>query len=274
MNDLAANHPSRYQIAWFAFFVTALVGCGKDSLDRTTLCPGAGPESTTVLILDLSDPLEPHQQQALLQFTTSLTTAVDGVDDDGSIHQSENYVPPGHLLVLYELSSENDLPVERFRMCNPGSPDERTILDRFTEGEVVTRVRWAQFQNAISDALPKHEAVSTRQTSPIVEAIRYVRNTEFPPMSELRSTAQTNRYILYVVSDLLQNSPLLSHYRTLPVTKDLPQSLALDLTGVNIGVRYLRNPAYSAYQTPEHFAWWRSFLSEAGGPMNLTPESW
>lgn len=274
MNVLTANRATPYQITWVALLATSLIGCGKESLDRTTLCPETGPESTTVLILDLSDPLEPHQQQALLQFTTSLTTAFVGNDDLGSEQQAENYVPPGHLLVLYELSRQNELPLERFRMCNPGSPDERTVLDRFTEGEVVTRVRWAQFQNAIRDALPQHEADASRQTSPIVEAIRYVRNTEFPTMSELRRTANTNRYTLYIVSDLLQNSTLLSHYRTLPETEGLPQSLALDLTGMNIGVRYLRNPSYRAYQTPEHFAWWRSFLSEAGGPMNLTPESW
>ena len=272
MDVLATSRSTRIQIAWFALLATSLAGCGKDKLDRTTLCPQSGPTSTTVLILDLSDPLEPHQEQALVQFTTSLTTL--GVEDGVATQRSEIYVSPGHMLVLYALSSGSELPVERFRMCNPGSPNQRTVADRFTEGEVVTRVRWAQFQNAINEAMPKNVIDSSRQTSPIIETIRYVRNREFPPMSELRTRPNASRYTLYIISDLLQNSPLMSHYQNLPETKGLPQSLALDLTGVNVGVRYLRNPVYRVYQTPEHFAWWRSFLSEAGGPMNLTPESW
>ncbi len=246
--------------------VCGLVGCGSP-VDTTTLCPPSGPQSTTVVIFDTSDPLAPHQLAALDQFTTSLVSK-------GESEGSENYVPKGHLLVVYELAESGETPVETFRMCNPGDPGDRSVLDGFTEGEIAVMVRWTQFDKAIRQAFPTADDLSSAPNSPIIETIRYVRNKEFPRVADANDS-QPNTGTLLIVSDMLQNSDLLSHYGgPLPSVDGLPQSFALDLTGIDVGVRYLRSKRDAHLQTGEHFAWWRRFFAEAGGPMTRTPDTW
>ncbi len=252
-----------------------LLACGRSQVDPRTLCSEEGPESTTALILDTSDPLAPHQIAALERFTQSLVTQPRS--PDGEPQPSENYVAKGHLLVVYELPRAGDpvgTPRQVFEMCNPGSPEDRGAVDGFTEGEVAVMVRWSQFTKAMRSAFPDSASQASAPTSPIIETIRYVRNKEFPGPVDMARGQRRGDAIL-VISDLLQNSDLLSHYRgPLPPVDGLPQSLALNLSGIEIGVRYLRSRRDAHLQTGEHFAWWRDFLAEAGGPMTRTPESW
>lgn len=252
-----------------------LAACARSQVDPHTLCSEEGPESTTALILDTSDPLASHQIAALERFTESLVKQTRR--PDGSLQPSENYVAKGHLLVVYELPRAGDpggTPQEVFRMCNPGSPEDRGPVAGFTEGEVAVMVRWSHFTKAMRSAFPDSVTRSSAPTSPIIETLRYVRNREFPGPVEIASGKRSGDAII-IISDLLQNSDLLSHYRgPLPTVEGLPQSLALNLSGIEIGVRYLRSQRDRHLQTSEHFAWWRKFLAEAGGPMTRTPESW
>ena len=252
-----------------------LLACGRSQVDPRTLCSEEGPESTTALILDTSDPLASHQIAALERFTQSLVTQTRS--PDGEVRPSENYVARGHLLVVYKLPRAGDpdkTPQQVFRMCNPGSPEDRGPVDGFTEGEVAVMVRWSQFSKAMRGAFPDSVSQASAPTSPIIETIRYVRNKEFPGPVEMANGKRRGDAIL-IISDLLQNSDLLSHYRRpLPPVDGLPQSLALNLSGIEIGVRYLRSKRDAHLQNGEHFAWWRKFLDEAGGPMTRTPESW
>ncbi len=252
-----------------------LLGCARSQVDPHTLCSEGGPESTTALILDTSDPLASHQIASLERFTESLVKQTRR--PDGELRPSENYVAKGHLLVVYELPRAGDpggTPRQVFRMCNPGSPEDRGPVAGFTEGEVAVMVRWSHFTKAMRSAFPDSVTRSSAPTSPIIETIRYVRNKEFPGPVEIASSKRRGDAII-IISDLLQNSDLLSHYRgPLPPVEGLPQSLALNLSGIEIGVRYLRSQRDRHLQTSEHFAWWRKFLAEAGGPMTRTPESW
>ncbi len=100
-----------------------------------------------------------------------------------------------------------------------------------------------------------------------------LRNKEFPGAVDLAAERKRRRHSIFVISDLLQNSDLLSHYDDLPAVEGLPQSLALNLSGIDIGVQYLRSRRDAHLQSGAHFAWWRRF-AEAGAPMTRTPESW
>ena len=148
------------------------------------------------------------------------------------------------------------------------------MIDGFTEGDVAAMVRWSQFSKAIQAAVPREATMKSAASSPIIETIRYVRNKEFPGLVDMATAGKRRRHSIFLISDLLQNSNLLSHYDSLPAVEGLPQSLAVNLSGIDIGVRYLRSRRDSHLQNGEHFAWWRRFFAEAGAPMSRTPESW
>ena len=266
------DRTNRVTQVWVLVATAILYGCSGSKFDSRTLCPASGPGSTTILILDMSDPFEPHQLVALDRFTESLVKMIPGAD--GVRRPSENYIPKDHMLVVYHLAAAESLPEEHFRMCNPGSPEERRAVDGFTEGDVAAMMRWSQFSKAIHAAVPREVSKKSAASSPIIETVRYVRNKEFPRAADMATEDKRRRHTIFVISDLLQNSELLSHYDGLPTVDGLPQSLALNLSGIDIGVRYLRSRRDAHLQSGEHFAWWRKFFAEAGAPMSRTPESW
>jgi hypothetical protein len=75
---------------------------------------------------------------------------------------------------------------------------------------------------------------------------------------------------------MLQNSEKLSHFGELPPAKNIPSQFALDLAGIEIGIRYLKVDRYSDLQDPSrlHFKWWREFFALAGAPLNKPPDVW
>ena len=177
--------------------------------------------------------------------------------------------------MVYGLAMPGAQPNAVFRMCNPGSPQDRKPTAVFTEGDVTAKMRWLKFKERLDAALPKEPGGKSLATSPIIETIRFVRNEEFPRAVDMGNTHQEeSRYTLIVVSDLLQNTAQVSHYDGLPAVEGLPQSMAISLSGIDVSVRYLRSQRDGRLQNGEHFAWWRRFFAEAGAPMSQAPESW
>ena len=225
------------------------------------------------MILDESDELEPHQLAALRRFTDSLVELIRV--PGGEAQPSEHYVGQGGLLVIYGLAMPGVKPKAEFRMCNPGSPEDRKPTAVFTEGDVTAKMRWSKFKERLDAVLPEEGGGKLLDQSPIIETIRFVRNEEFPRAVDMEKRHQEeSSYLLIVVSDLLQNTAQVSHYDGLPLVEGLPQSMAISLSGIEVSVRYLRSQRDGHLQGGEHFAWWRRFFVEAGSPMSRAPESW
>ena len=73
---------------------------------------------------------------------------------------------------------------------------------------------------------------------------------------------------LVVFSDLLQNSPKLSHYGPYPDANDMRESapdLLTDLTGARVSLFRLERGEYAQWQTERHYYWWTELVLEQGG---------
>jgi len=246
-----------------AIIAVVMVVFEKPRINPETSCLMSGPKSITAVIIDTSDPLMPHQEEAFQGFIKELT----------GLKPSKYYVPKHHLLVAYEIAkTQEGKPKKIFRSCNPGDPEKRDATAKLTEGTILSRIRWAQFKKKLSDAFPdsmtKHEA----PLSPIIETIRYVRNAEFPSSAVLKGTGNSEG-VIFIISDLLQNTDRLTHFGKLPPYKNVPSNFALELSGIDIGLRYLKFGKYQEYQTKSHFAWWRKFFAISGARMR-TPGVW
>ena len=252
---------------------TLIVSCGKDDIDPQTLCPKTPNISKTVILLDRSDPFQPHQIEALRSFVSSLIGQITTAD--GTVVPHQDSIPIGHMLVLYELAAEVREPVHLFSMCNPGNPEDAGMPSSLTEGMLAKKVKWLQFRDKMMKAIQSIDKNSTAASSEILNGIRYIRNAEFPGKSMMTQFHDQRRYVLYIISDLLENSSIVSHYSaTYPSTSGLPQNLAIDLKGIDIRIRYLKFLEYSQFQTRDHFTWWRKFFAEANSPLSDEPESW
>lgn len=242
-------------LSWL-FFITG----DKEEIDPVTFCPENGPTSTVVIIFDTSDPFTPNQIVSFQQFMESLPN---------------KHVKKGQLLAIYKIADTTLRPNRLFWQCNPGGLSESSPL---TEGRIWAMSRWQGFVNELLDALPAEATLEATDApiSPIIETIQYVRAKEFPSSSELKTSGQTAGTI-FIISDMLQNSDKLTHFtQRLPAVEDSLSKFALDLTGIKIGIRYLKSDKYAHLQqgVRPHFTWWRRFFSRANSPLELTPEEW
>lgn len=231
-------------------------------LDPKTACPKAGSESSTVLIIDTSDPLVEYQQKQLKKLADLLT--------DPKFAAHELHVPRGHMLSVYEIGSPE--PKRLFHRCNPGNPESHGWRDKLNQGDVLPRLRWEKFTDTLAEAFPD-TAQSTPQT-PLIETIRFVRHAEFPPASVLRG-GSTHAGRIVIISDMLQHTDQLSHFGTrLPPAADAAKAYSLDLRGIDIHPCYLRVDRYRQYQqgARPHFTWWRKFFAATGSPLKHTPD--
>ena len=263
-------------MAVLALIVGALVFIQKEDTDPNTNCPMFGHYMTTIVVIDTSDPLSSTQKRSFDKFVDTLIkpprpNVVVTVNSDIA-----NYVGKGDLLAAYEIMpNENANPRLLFKMCNPGDPDGRSFLDALTEGKMVAQLKWNEFKNRLLDAFPEDFLDQKSPTSPIIETLKYVRSAEFPTPADLKSSGQRAGSI-FIISDMLQNSKNLSHFGDLPSVTGVPSQFALDLTGIDIGIRYLKVHRYAhlQYGTRPHFKWWREFFAEAGAPLNKSPDVW
>lgn len=260
--------------AALAVIAAVLVFYEREELDLATLCPKDGPKSVTAVILDTSDPLSPHQIIAFDKFTRSLIRPPRDGELVTANSDSRNYVPKNHLLVAYEIADKTGKPKQLLRQCSPGNPESRGVREELSEGKRLAQIRWSNFVDELTSAFPEEALQKSAPVSPIIETIRYVRRAEFPGSSELKASGKAAG-VIFIVSDMLQNSDRLTHFgENLPEVENVPAAFALDLTGIEIGIRYLKSDQYMHLQPRSHFAWWRRFFAAAGSPLSRPPEAW
>ena len=120
------------------------------------------------------------------------------------------------------------------------------IRDR---GTVITEWRWEQFVRVIEAMFPseEHEA---QPLSPILETIAVVTARH---ASSRRAESGAKPTHLVVISDLLQNTGMLSHYKPYPNPDEIPRELKTDLSRVEVSLFRFERHKYESYQTPEHY---------------------
>jgi hypothetical protein len=111
-------------------------------------------------------------------------------------------------------------------------------------------------------ALDKQLAVELGERSPILEMLQYVSRTQ--DVKEYKGRKKT----LVVVSDLLQHTALLSHYKG-HTFDDLQRSvLKANLSGWNIRLLYLqRYGRDQRLQNSQHEEFWMRYFHDAGAKI-------
>lgn len=226
-----------------AFFLT------PTKLD-SRYCPKDAKNSVTAFLIDASDSLS-NAQKAELQSKLKNLTKIGG-------SREKAYFGVGDRLAVYVLDEDGAKLTPIFDGCNPGKPEERSKVEKATEGQIYAAARWLDF-NRIMDEVEKKIATSTpKDTSPIIETIKEIKAKEFPD-SDLVSEA--GRYRLIIASDFLQNSSTTSHYNGLENVRSVHKKNPIDFGGAEVYFWRLNSKSHLHLQTPKHLKWWREFFA-------------
>jgi hypothetical protein len=219
------------------------------SLDPETLCPSQA-DSLTVLLVDVTDPMNLPQRQDFLNQLDRLTD------------QIPRY---GKLVIAKVDPVSNRLLEPIITRCNPGSARDVTDVDG--NPQKLEKMRQDQFLAPLRLAFERLTTASGADRSPILESIQSVNLTELQ-----RGTSASGSKKLIVASDLLQNTSEISFYKGLPDSAVLIASqpfsrVRTDLRGIDVELWMLQRSDSTSTQPRALPELWEKIIIEEGGRL-------
>jgi hypothetical protein len=215
--------------------------------EQHTVCgPEATPGAAVVWLIDATDPLSDAQ----LGWVT------------GEIRRSAEHLPTGGHLSILQLDPKGADGVLG-TVLETCKPNDGSHASAWTEN---ARLLAAQFQQGflepLQEVLPELHESPTAETSPLLEALHAI-------ALRLAVADPGSRRELIIVSDMLQHSSLLSHFRGGYSFTALAQGASIYLTrldglrGANVTIYQIRDH-YPQRLTAEHRRFWDEYFSVAG----------
>ena len=186
-------------------------------------CPVDGPNFIHVVLIDRSDPITPLQAVRVQQMIDDLVKTAR----------------PGERFDLYVAEGDGKNLMPSVKICSVSRGADANQL--YENPAMIERKFQERFVAPLTSEVTRLMEPSTRPNSPILESIRTIAITSF-------GTAPKAAKSLTIVSDLIQNSPLNSHFKGETNFGDLqrrPQwsELHANLEKVDVRVLYLQRPA-------------------------------
>lgn len=254
--SIAARRRNRWQVLGGVLLLAAALAIAgsasflffgnRDSdLDPATLCPVSGPRGHVILLVDKTDPLNFTQKQAFIQYLNEFGR--------GRVREGELF----SVFVLGGNFASTAQPL--FEMCNPGKGEDKNIWT--ANPERIRRQFETQFLTPMSALAEQLQATEPAPDSPIMEMLQLVAINGF------RARGVDGPRRLFVMSDMLQNTPAYSQYRGDPDFSKfrdsvLFQKMSTDLSGVEVELAYLLNAPER--QTRRHLKFWEEYFRELG----------
>lgn len=226
----------------------------KIPIDDASLCPKTGPTAIHAILVDRSDPITPLQQSRVRQ-------VIDKAIADA---------PVGGRVAFYVSETDGvESLAPLIALCNPGREanliysNPKRIKERFDKDF-----------NLKIDAVRQRLLIGlTRDNSPIMESLKAVCIDAFgnaPPGVPLK---------LLIVSDMIQHSALVSHYKDRQYDSFLNSprigSVVANCRGSDIDILYLLRPdkrGTTPIQTRGHQRFWDLYLQKSNGkPHSMEP---
>ena len=229
--------------------ITAYRKAQKQSLiDNNTFCEKGNLPQVTMVLIDATDPLDDVQKERAI----------------AALLKDAEHAPKRARIDIYSARPESkQLITPLFSKCNPGAETNPFISDakaakkRFSNGYIKI------LESAFNEAVGKPSA----RTSPILESIRAASVRSFSRIPD-----STRRQII-IISDMLQNSTVVSHYRGIGsfdvfrASKGWPKVI-VDLGGADVRIFYITRYQARNIQGRQHLSWWEKYFEAVNGELS------
>lgn len=242
---------------------------GSRELEKTTWCPISGPDGRYILLIDVTDPITDVGQNTLnrlLEHFWDQSLSSEAMKEKGVA--ASPFLPPYHELVVYILTADSSYSEPIVRICNPGLKAEVSNWDQLITSPMVIKNRISAIRGEIKSAIAKVPLRGTEPQSPILESLKLIVSKEGVDGFEQRKGKAPLK--LFLLSDYVQNSKTLSHFKELPPWTALQERASfslidVQLSGARFQIYYIRRPEYANVQNDGHLSWWRDAINLMGG---------
>jgi hypothetical protein len=220
------------------------------TLDAQTLCPVAGPQGITVVLVDTSDDLPETTRREVLVVLEDMIANL----------------PPFYKLDIRVLDIAGVKSRSLFSKCNPG---DGAGLSEWTANPQIARMRWKDnFRKPAAEAVKNSMASAKANSSPIMAAIQDIAIDQFSS-----AAAQNAKKTLVVISDMIEYTKDYSQY---PRAGDLSferykqspayQRFSTNLHGASVQIRYVtrQTKGQSALDDSQHAKFWGVWMKDNG----------
>lgn len=231
-------------------FTFMKVSASQRALDDQTLCP-AQPTSITVLLVDVTDPMNVPQRQ----------------DFRNQLAALRNEIPRyGQLIVAQVDATSEELITPVIVKCNPGTGAD--VSETTGNPQAVQKLYDEEYVAPLDAAFARLSQASGASESPILESVQSIALTEL-----LAPDAKSKTRKIVLVSDLLQNTNDVSFYRQLPSPGAFTTSPAFrrtrtDLRNVEVELWMLERGDAATTQPRALIDLWDSIITEQGGTVS------
>jgi hypothetical protein len=227
----------------------------KMEVDMLTGCPVNGPVERHVVLVDQTDTF----------------SAVQAADIQNQFENYKNQLPRYGEMVVYTIrSGVKGLPIPIKRVCNPGGPKD---INQLVESAQRSAQKWSEsFNKPMKEIFLNILKPNSSKSSPIIETIQAVTVKEFGPKLMDGRVKK-----LIIISDFLQYSSALSHYKkTLNLDRFFKSKtytkLRADLRDVEIDMLYVFRNTQKANQNSSHRNFWIRLFEKQHGVVDRVYE--
>ena len=236
-------------VAGGAFVYFYISTPARPPLDAQTLCPIAGPQGITVVLVDTSDDLPETTRREVLSMLEDMIATL----------------PPFYKLDIRVLDIAGVRSRSLFSKCNPG---DGVGLSEWTDNPRIARLRWMEnFRKPAAEAVKHSMAPAKAKSSPIMAAIQDIAIDQFTG-----AASRNAKKSLFVISDMIEFTQDYGQYNRDLTFQRYKQSSAYlkfrtDLHGATVNIRYVnRQPkGQLAVDGRAHMQFWREWIEDNRG---------
>ena len=165
----------------------------RDRYDDIGCLTNRPPPELVAFVIDRTDPMRPTQAEQI----------------KNELRKIQLNLPRHAELRAYTVGSVSQKTLSHdFRACFPGDPSD---INKWTEPQRRAEQRWREFNEEFDRYLTGIAPSTSESQSPLIESIQSISATTFTD-PKFNSEPSTKKRLI-MVSDMLQNSNLFSHYR-------------------------------------------------------------
>lgn len=234
-----------------AIAVTAIIGLvgfsvhlrqSRVAVDEVTLCPKVPPARAWVLVLDVTDSVNPVQRQSIANQAELL----------------KGRLKAGDRIEVFSIDAGSDLLRSRFTLCRPKGAEEGSAMTE-NVGKLATTFE-EKFEKPLAAVFDELLSAPPATSSPIMRGIQAAVVAGFGALP-----ASTERKLV-VISDMLEFEDGRTHYKKEGISTDLFEEagfarLMADMRGVEAEIWYIRRSVNAGTQGIEHITFWEAYFA-------------